>query len=221
MKFYSLFNPESESKLPIIRVSTTVIGSPPNGDNLKLDWESSSNANNKVAYRVADWIGSNQPILLNNKENVISILENPCLEIEDSYEGNPCFDEVPEEWMELLVPVEIEITDTPLNKESVEIYLYEIDENHSLFNKEMNPKLIYVNYKKGGNKFIQYRDELPDLNDSNIYWNDSVRQFILSNVLINYPIIIEHEDFRVYGRKNEFLDDTFIKVKKFLTITKL
>ena len=35
MKFYSLFNPESESKLPIIRVSTTVIGSPPNGDNLK------------------------------------------------------------------------------------------------------------------------------------------------------------------------------------------
>jgi hypothetical protein len=61
----------------------------------------------------------------------------------------------------------------------------------------------------------------PDPNDSNIYWNDSVRQFILSNVLINYPIIIEHEDFRVYGRKNEFLDDTFIKVKKYLTITKL
>ena len=109
MKFYSFINLESESKLPLIRVSTTVIGLPPNENNLKLDWESSSNENvdNKVAYRVADWIGSDQPILLKNKENVISILENPCLEIEDSYEGNPCFDEVPEEWMELLVPVEI------------------------------------------------------------------------------------------------------------------
>ena len=45
MKFYSLINPESESELPLIRVSTTVIGSPPKGNNLKLDWESSHNEN--------------------------------------------------------------------------------------------------------------------------------------------------------------------------------
>lgn len=223
MKFYFFINLESESKLPLIRVSTTVIGLPPNENNLKLDWESSSNENvdNKVAYRVADWIGSDQPILLKNKENVISILENPCLEIEDSYEGNPCFDEVPEEWMELLVPVEIEITDTPLNKESVEILLYEIDKNHSLFNIEMDSKLTYVNYKKGGNKFIQYRDELPDPDDSNTYWDDSVRKFILSDNVSDFPIIIEHKDLNVYGKRNKFSDETFKKVKKYLTITKL
>jgi len=152
---------------------------------------------------------------------VISILENPCLEIEDSYEGNPCFDEVPEEWMELLVPVEIEITDTPLNKESVEILLYEIDKNHSLFNIEMDSKLTYVNYKKGGNKFIQYRDELPDPDDSNTYWDDSVRKFILSDNVSDFPIIIEHKDLNVYGKRNKFSDETFKKVKKYLTITKL
>jgi hypothetical protein len=223
VKFYSLINPESEKELPLLRFSTTVIGSPPNGDNLKLDWESFSNENvdNKIAYRVADWIGGNQPILLKSIENVISILENPCLEIEDSCEDNPCFDEVPEEWMKLLVPVKIEITDTSLNKESVKILLYEINEDHRLFSKEMNPELTYIDYKKGGNKFIQYVDEIPDPKDSNIYWNDSVRKFILSNVLSDFPIIIEHEDFGVFGGRNELLDDTFKKVKKYLTITKL
>ena len=223
MKFYSLINPESESQLPLIRVSTTVIGFPPNGNNLKLDWELSSNENidNEVAYRIADCICYDQPMLLNKKENVISILNDPCLEIEDSYEGNPCFDEVPEEWIKLLVPVEIEITNTPLNKESLEIFLYEIDENHSLFNIEMDSKLTYVNYKKGGNKFIQYKDELPDLDDSNTYWDDPVRKFILSENVSDFPLIIEHEDFNVYGRRNEFLDDTFNKVQKYLTITKI
>lgn len=223
MKLYSLINPESESKLPLIRVSTTVIGSPPKGNNLKLDWESShnENVNNKVAYRIMDWIGSDQPLLLYKKENVISILKNPCMEIEYSYEGNPCFDEVPEEWMDLLVPVEIDITSTPLNKESVEIFLYEINENHSIFNIEMDSKLTYVNYKKGGNKFIQYRDELPDPDDSNTYWDDSVRKFILSDNESDYPIIIDHKDLNVYGKRNEFSDDTFNKTKKYLTITKL
>ena len=87
------------------------------------------------------------------------------------------YDEVPEE-DQTSIPVIIEITNTPLNKESLEIFLYEIDQNHSLFNIEMDSKLTYVNYKKGGNKFIQYKDELPDLDDSNTYWDDPVRKFI-------------------------------------------
>ena len=166
-----------------------------------------------VVYRVSDSIGYHQPLLLKNKESAIHLLGDPCLEIEDSYYENPCFDEV-EEWVEFLVPVEIEITDTPLNKESVEISLYEIDESHNLFSKQSPCH----SYKKDGNKFIQYRDELPPAEAE--YWDDAVREFFLSDTF-DFPIIIEHEDFKVWGKKLDFSDDTFNKVKKYLTITKL
>ena len=140
MKFYSLINPESNKSLPIIRVSPTVIGDP--GDEY-------AERDTDVVYRVSDHFETDQPLLLNNKESAIHLLGDPCLEIEDSHYENPCFDEV-EEWVEFLVPVEIEITDTPLNKESMEISLYEIDESHNLFSKQSPCH----SYKKDGNKFI-------------------------------------------------------------------
>lgn len=205
MKYYSLINPESNKLLPIIRVSATVIGDP--GDEY-------AERDTYVVYRVSDLIGYNQPLLLKNKESAIHLLGDPCLEIEDSHYENPCFDEV-EEWVEFLVPVEIEITDTPLNKDSVEISLYEIDESHNLFSKQSPCH----SYKKGGNKFIQYRDELPPAEAE--YWDDAVREFFLSDTLDSFSIIIEHEDFKVWGKKLDFSDDTFNKVKKYLTITKL
>lgn len=205
MKYYSLINPESNKLLPIIRVSATVIGDP--GDEY-------AERDTYVVYRVSDLIGYNQPLLLKNKESAIHLLGDPCLEIEDSHYENPCFDEV-EEWVEFLVPVEIEITDTPLNKDSVEISLYEIDESHNLFSKQSPCH----SYKKGGNKFIQYIDKLPPAEAE--YWDDAVREFFLSDTLDSFSIIIEHEDFKVWGKKLDFSDDTFNKVKKYLTITKL
>lgn len=205
MKFYSLINPKSNKLLPIIRVSATVIGDP--GDEY-------AERDTAVVYRVSDLIGYNQPLLLKNKESAIHLLGDPCLEIEDSHYENPCFDEV-EEWVEFLVPVEIEITDTPLNKDSVEISLYEIDESHNLFSKQSPCH----SYKKDGNKFIQYIDKLPPTEAE--YWDDAVREFFLSDTLDSFSIIIEHEDFKVWGKKLDFSDDTFNKVKKYLTITKL
>jgi hypothetical protein len=205
MKFYSLINSESNKSLPIIRVSPTVIGDP--GDEY-------AERDTDVVYRVSDHFETDQPLLLNNKESAIHLLADPCLEIEDSHYENPCFDEV-EEWVEFLVPVEIEITDTPLNKESMEISLYEIDESHNLFSKQSPCH----SYKKDGNKFIQYIDKLPPAEAE--YWDDAVREFFLSDSLNELAIIIEHEDFKVYGKKLDFSDDTFNKVKKYLTITKL
>ena len=167
-----------------------------------------------MVYRVSDGIVYDQPFLFNNKESAIHLLEYPCLEIEDSHYENPCFDEV-EEWLDFLVPVEIEITDTPLSKESVGISLFEIDGSHNLFSKQSPCH----SYKKGGNKFIQYKDELPP--EDSKYWDDAHREFYLSDKFDSLPLIIEHEDFNVYGEELDFSDDTFNKVKKYLTITKL
>ena len=66
---------------------------------------------------------------------------------------------------------------------------------------------------------IQYIDKLPPAEAE--YWDDAVREFFLSDTLNELAIIIEHEDFKVYGKKLDFSDDTFNKVKKYLTITKL
>lgn len=198
MKFYSLQNPESDSIIKLLRVSSTVV-------------ETDDPDYNEVVYRVSDGF-YDQPYIFPNKESLTAILEEPCLNLGDSSYENPCFDEV-EDWIENLVPVEIEISDHPLNDNSVEIHLYEINENHELFNKQTPCHC----YKKGGNKFIQYRDELPPSDAE--YWDDAVREYFLSDSLEYFPIIIEHPEVNVYGKKLDFSDDTFNKVKKYLTIT--
>jgi len=200
MKFYSLQSQESDSIIPLLRVSPTVV-------------ETSDPDYNEVVYSVSDDF-FDQPFLFGNKESVTAILKDPCLNIENSSYNNPCFDDV-EDWIENLVPVEIEISDHPLNDDSIEIYLYEINEYHELFSKQSPCHC----YKKGGNKLIQYRDELPPSDAED--WDDAVREFFLSDMLDYFPIIIEHPDVNVYGKKSDFSEDTFNKVKKYLTITKL